>query len=126
MRDFVLKKANRAFLDIFWDINDVENSKRTAAIKKLVKYLSSPRNVSKCFTYIFQDLQTFVTYALDRLSKGLRASPTPKSGCSIALISILKNNKNISKEAILTAFDKHVYSYKATDVKVSVPYYTYI
>ncbi|VDL19085.1 unnamed protein product [Hymenolepis diminuta] len=107
MRDFVLKKANRAFLDIFWDISDTENSKRTAAIKKLVKYLSGPRN----------DLQTFVTYALDRLSKGLRSSPTPKSGCSIALISILKNNKNISKEAVLTAFDKHVYSYKATDVK---------
>ncbi|KAM3174037.1 hypothetical protein ACTXT7_011357 [Hymenolepis weldensis] len=98
MRDFVLKKANRAFLDIFWDISSAENSKRTAAIKKL-------------------DLQTSVTYTLDRLSKGLRSSPTPKSGCSIALISILKNNKNISKEAILTAFDKHVYSYKATDAK---------
>ncbi|VDN96810.1 unnamed protein product [Rodentolepis nana] len=107
MRDFVLQKCNRAFLDIFWDISDTDEAKRTAAIKNLNKYLLSTKH----------DLQTHVTYALDRLSKGLRSSPTPESGCSIALISILKHNKMISKELILTAFDRHVYSYNAVDAK---------
>nr|CDS29523.1 DNA polymerase phi subunit [Hymenolepis microstoma] len=107
MRDFVLQKSNRAFLDIFWDVTDIDESKRAAAIKKLIKYLSTTT----------QDLQTHVTYALDRLSKGLRSSPTPECGCSIALISVLKHSKSISKESILTAFDKHVYSYNAADAK---------
>ncbi|KAM7538906.1 hypothetical protein Aperf_G00000057555 [Anoplocephala perfoliata] len=107
MRDFVLRKANRAFLDIFWDINDPDSSKRVAAVTKLQNYLSVQRN----------DLQTYISYALNRLSKGLRSSQVSKDGCLSALISILRNNKNISKEVILTSFGNNVFSYKAHDVK---------
>lgn len=119
MRDFVLRKANRGFLDIFWDINSPDSSKRIAAIAKLQKYLSVQRNVSADFAFNLQDLQTYVTYTLNRLSKGLRSSQLSRDGYSSALISILKNGKNISKEAILTSFDDNIYSFKAQDAKVS-------
>nr|CDS21056.1 DNA polymerase phi subunit [Echinococcus granulosus] len=108
MREVVLKKGNRGFLDLFWDITSSEIEKRDAAIKNLQKHLSVRRN----------DIREHLSYSLDRLSKGLRSSArSSKAGFSSALTSILQDNKDISAETLFSSLDKNVLSFKAHDAK---------
>ena len=45
MREIVLKKANRGFLDLFWEVTNPEVDKRDKAIDNLLKHLAVRRNV---------------------------------------------------------------------------------
>ncbi|KAL5105291.1 hypothetical protein TcWFU_008918 [Taenia crassiceps] len=93
MREVVLKKGNRGFLDLFWDIASPEIDKRDTSIKNLKKHLSVQRN-------------------------GLRSSSrASKEGFASALTSILQSIKDVSTEALFLAFDKNVFSFKAHDAK---------
>ncbi|VDM35710.1 unnamed protein product [Hydatigera taeniaeformis] len=99
MREVVLKKGNRKFLDLFWDIASPEVNKRDAAI-------------------VLQDIQEHISYTLDRLSKGLRSSsPASKAGFLSALVSILQDNEDISTKALFSALEKNVFSFKAHDAR---------
>ncbi|VDK39085.1 unnamed protein product [Taenia asiatica] len=93
MREVVLKKGNRGFLDLFWDIASSETDKSDAAIRNLKKHLSVQRN-------------------------GLRSSSrASKAGFASALTSILQDIEGISTEALFSSLDKNVFSFKAHDAK---------
>ncbi|KAL5971672.1 Myb-binding protein 1A [Taenia solium] len=107
MREVVLKKGNRGFLDLFWDIASSEIDKRGAAIRNLKRHLSVQRNI-----------QEHLSYTLDRLSKGLRSSSrASKAGFASALTSVLQDIEGISTEALFSSLDKNVFSFKAHDAK---------
>lgn len=52
MREVVLKKSNRGFLDLFWEITSPEVAKSDAAVKDLLSHLSAQRNVSLQLSYL--------------------------------------------------------------------------
>lgn len=53
MREDIVKKSNRAFLDIFWELGGASNvDERDLAIKKLTKYLSSQTEVCFCSSIV--------------------------------------------------------------------------